>query len=414
MTQATLPQQFSPSAHGNERGEQPIKAFVRKFTGDWSMQLSAALAYNLLLSIFPLFVALLSLLGVVLSLSGGNATAFLTDTLTRSFPHLPGVDPANMIKAVQNYLGQATGILGIIAVVSALVFGSRLFVLLEGCFSIIYHVRPRTLIRQNIMAIFMVLLFVVLIPIMVAISSLPTLAFSLLKQTFLGQVPFLATVASVVGGILAAFILFETIYLVVPNQKIRLQHSWLGALVAAIALEIYLSLFPLYATHFLGNAAGAVGFTLILLVFFFYFAVIMILGAEVNAFVSEHVQPLPNDLASFVSTIGGIINQDQPETESDAHVNTNPTEQADREHIQDAVGQGSFHKQQPSAQSSASPRMEHASHEPEKVTGKQTKVKIIRRTYPARSITMLEVGIGSVLAFGLQLFRLPRRKVRAH
>ena len=70
-------------------------------------------------------------------------------------------------------------------------------------------------------------------------------------------------------------------------------------MVAAVLLELYLVLFPLYVTYFLGSFAGAVGL-LILLLFFYYFALIIFLGAEVNVFLAEGIHKMPYDLATMV------------------------------------------------------------------------------------------------------------------
>jgi uncharacterized BrkB/YihY/UPF0761 family membrane protein len=96
--------------------------------------------------------------------------------------------------------------------------------------------------------------------------------------------------------------LFQVIYIVVPNQRINFHHSWPGAVVAAVLLEIYLALFPFYVGRFLGAFAGALGL-LILLIFFYYFALILLLGAEVNAFFAQGVRVTPQDLVTMVHDV---------------------------------------------------------------------------------------------------------------
>ena len=182
------------------------------------------------------------------------------------------------------------------------------------------------------MAIGMMLVFIILVPIMVFASSIPALAFSLLHNTPIGQLSVLASVTGILGGLISSFILFEVIFVVVPNLHISLRHGWLGALVAAAALQLYLALFPVYVAHSLGGPASAVGFGLILLVFFYYFGVILLLGAEINAFFLEGVRPIPDDLATFVSTMAGKLNEDIPEAEGEAHVDAGATDQAHQEH----------------------------------------------------------------------------------
>jgi uncharacterized BrkB/YihY/UPF0761 family membrane protein len=153
------------------------------------------------------------------------------------------------------------------------------------------------------------ILFIILIPLMVLTSSIPALFTSLAQNPVLRQVPFFAQLVSnglllsVIGvlvGLLICWLLFEAIFLFVPNQKINIRNSWLGALLSAILLVIFLTLFPLYVAHFMGSYTGAIGFAVILLVFFYYFAVILLLGAEINAYFSEHIPPLPNNLAAIL------------------------------------------------------------------------------------------------------------------
>jgi len=312
-----------------EKGVKAFQTFVTKFSNDWSMNLSAALAYNLLLSTFPIVVALLAILGLVLGALAPGTTNTVFQGITKALP--AEVHPESIIRGVQSSLQRSAGILGVFAVVSAIFFGSRLFVLLENFFSIIYRVQPRPLIRQNLVAIGMMLVFIILVPIMVFASSIPVLAFSLLQNTPFGQVSVLAGVAAILGGLISSFLLFVVIFVVVPNLPIRLGHGWPGALVAAVALQLYLALFPIYVAHSLTGPAGAVGFTVILLVFFYYFGVILCLGAEVNAFFLEGVSPLPYDLATFVSTMMGKLNEDIPADASQAHIDATPTDQAHEE-----------------------------------------------------------------------------------
>src|SRR6266852_513688 len=189
-----------------------------------------------------------------------------------------------------------------------------------------------TAIAHIVIAIIMMLLFIILIPIMFFAATLPSFILQFVYTVpTLKMLPFISVIINnpvtiyltgALGGLLAAFIFFITIYIVVPNQRISLRNSWLGALISAIALELFISIiFPFYTTRFMGNYTGQAGFAVILLVFFYYFAVILILGAEINAFFLEKVRPLPNDLATFVSTMAGKLNRDIPEAESPSHVN---------------------------------------------------------------------------------------------
>jgi len=282
---------------------QLLVAFWTKFTNDWSFNNAAGLAYNLLLAIFPIIIALVSLLGFFLGTLDPYVYQADIDKITSTFSSLAQARP--LVATAFMQVKKEAGVLGIIAVVLSIFNGSRLFLFMEGCFDIIYHIRPRGVIAQNVMSILMLLLFVVILPVMVVASAIPAFVFSLLQKTPLDQIPvisFIFSFGGILSGLITAYILFQVIYIVVPNQKINLRHSWPGAVVAAVLLEIYLTLFPLYVAHFLGVFAGALGL-LIVLIFFYYFALILLLGAEVNAFFAQNVRVTPQDLVTMVHDV---------------------------------------------------------------------------------------------------------------
>lgn len=309
-----------------------LQAFFTKFNNDWCMNFAGLIAYNLLMAMLPIAIALIAILGAFL----GDPTIRnqIFTEITNVFPGLAAQQ--NAFDLASEQLGKSSGILWVIAILLAIFGGSRLFITIEACMDIIYRVRPRPIIRQNVMAIAMLLLFIILIPIMVFASAGPSLVFSVIQNTPLKNVPglnYLFGLGGILGGFIASFILLESIYVVVPNQRISWRHSWRGAVIAAVALTLFFILFPFYTSRFLGGYAGQIGFAVILLLFFYYFAVILLLGAEVNAYFSENVRPLPNDLATFVSTMAGKLNKDIPETEAPSHQNAKPTDRADRAHI---------------------------------------------------------------------------------
>jgi YihY family inner membrane protein len=327
--------------HSMQKDISPLQGFLRKFSNDWSMMFAGSLAFSLLTAIIPILLAILSVLGFVL---GPGTVDYVTQHIQL------GSDPALnqainiQLKVVLTQLNKEAGLIAIIAIVTAIFGGSRLFIGLEGCLDILYRVRPRKVIAQNIMAILMMVIFIVLVPIMIFAATLPSIiqsfigANAVVRQisiiNFIANNPVTVYLVGFAGGLLAAFLLFWVIYIAVPNQKISLKRSWQGAIVAAVALELFITIvFPFYATHFLGNYAGQAGLAIILLFFFYYFAVILMLGAEVNTYFFEKIRPLPNDLVTFVSTMAGKLNKDIPDDEGSSHVDPKATDQADRGHI---------------------------------------------------------------------------------
>ena len=319
-----------------QEGVKPAQGFFKKFSNDGVMVFSAALAYNVLTAILPIAIALLSIVGLTLGQLNPSAQQSVYNQIVKA---LPGTitQGANLQDLIFHKLPNASSIIGIIAILAAIFGGSRLFVSIEYVFGIIYRVRQRKFVQQNIMAILMLLAFVILIPVMALASSIPTIVASLfqtsLKGTPIATFPlltFLIPVAGIVGGILAGFLLFLTIYMVIPNQKISFRNSWKGALLAAVLIEIYLGLFPLYVSRFLSGYVGQVGFALILLAFFYYFAVILLLGAEINSYFSEHIESMPETLVGMVHIMTNHLNTNQQQDKANP-TNPQPTSSQDND-----------------------------------------------------------------------------------
>ncbi|SRR6266487_1455515 len=404
--------------HFVQNDTRPVQSFINKFNNDWTMNFAGIIAYNLMMSMLPIAVALLGILGVVL-VGNPDLLKNIENQIGNVLPASGGQQASGAQQALDlavRQLHKNAGLFFIVAIVLAIFGGSRLFVSLEGILDILYRVRPRPVIRQNLVAILMLLLFIVLIPIMVFASAAPSFVFTILSSTPLKSIPVLSNIISpggqisviiggIVSGLIVSFILFEAIYFVVPNQRISWRNSWRGAVVAAVLLELFLVAFPFYITHFLGGYAGQIGFAVILLIFFYYFAVILLLGAEVNAFFFEKVQPLPNDMPTFVSTMAGKLNRDIPASESRAHTNTKPTDRADKSHVADEIQQEETYQEK---NRQIGHQIASAARGSDQAL-KAAKEKKKQAQGPGKLTTTLSAIAGTVLAFIFQILRLRQR-----
>lgn len=167
--------------------------------------------------------------------------------------------------------------------------------------TIIYRLSERTFLRQTLLSIGILILFVIIIILMLSVSSIPSIVMNLIPG---GGGRFGVFLVGILLSLFIAFSLFEILYLLTPKKKMSFKKTWCGALVAAAILEIFIILFPLYVRYFMGNYAGQIGFAIILILFFYYFSIIFILGAQINSFFFENNQP-------FDQPIGTMINQIQ-------------------------------------------------------------------------------------------------------
>jgi membrane protein len=404
-------QKTSEAKQVAEKDVNSLKAFFTKFNNDWVMTFAAGLAFNLITAIFPILIALIAIAGLIF---GSFDPAFRDNLIIHIQSVFPSpINQGNVLGPALNTLSKSAGFFAFIAILLAIFAGSRLFISIEGYFSIIYHTRQRTIVRQNIMAFVMLLLFIILIPLMVFASSIPAIVQSILQATPLHQIPgygFIFTAIGILTGLIIGWILFEAIYIVVPNQHISFRNSWRGAVLAAVALSIYLYLFPFYVTHFLRNDTGQVGFAVILLFFFYYFAVILLVGAEINAFFAEGIRATPEPLTTMVHKYTSHLQTSKKAIEEQAppsHKNEEPKD------IRPKNETGEQENQASTAESSQAQKdTQPASFNQTNHTHKHTQKDKHKSSSPGTStpFILVEALVGTSLAFIVQFFNLKPKK----
>lgn len=266
----------------------PLADFWAKVNNDGVFNLSGLLAYNLLVSIFPILLVLLAVAGFVLNALSPATYHALQRAMDSALPH-----GATLLAGVTENLARSAGIVLILGLLTSLFGGSRLFITIEYCFGIVFRLRGRAFLQQNLMAIGMLLLYVVLVPFVALASILPPIIVHVVfPGGNTGFAGFLIQVGGIGAGVVAAIALFGAIYVVVPNRRVRWREVWRGTLVGAALFVIYEILFPVYEAHFLkpNNLGSTAGFALVILVFFYYMAFILLLGAEVNSWASGQRQ----------------------------------------------------------------------------------------------------------------------------
>ena len=309
------------------KGFKSIMGFIDKFNYDWVLSLASGLAFNLMVATIPFLIAILALAGFIFGGLNPTIQEELVQSIQQIFP--PPIPSEEVVGLALNTLNNSAGVRGLIAIVMAIVGGSGLFVAMEGQLDIIYQIRTRNIIRQYIMAFGMLLVFVILAPFMLFANSIPTVLHSFAQKTALNQTQIVSSgigfeILTISVGFIATWVLIEIMYLVVPNQHISFRESWFGALLAAIATQAYLQLFPFYVTHFLSGYTGTVGFAIIFIFFFYFFAVIFLGGAEINAFYAQGKRAIPENMAGLVHA---IANETQKPVDESGPQDTSETAQ---------------------------------------------------------------------------------------
>jgi len=274
---------------------------IRKFLEDQAPNWAALIAWNALLAMFPIVIFAASLLGFALRLFGAaNDAVYKT-----IFSAIPG-DPqqqTELVKAVSGVKSQS-GLLFIVGLGGLLLGASALFGVMEQAFAVIYHTKPRDFVRQKLIAFGMVFLFTILVGVAVATSAiLPALKQIPDMPLFLysGAAAF---ILQVIVGTIAGFLLFGSMYYVIPNRKQQFRNIIPGALIAGILFEVITLLFPLYLelNKGLNQYGKTFGLLFVLMTFFFFLGLITMIGVEVNSVIYPVPIALPGKDSHAVAT----------------------------------------------------------------------------------------------------------------
>jgi membrane protein len=285
-----------------EKRFQPLLDFWAKVSNDWNFQLASMLSYSFLTSLFPLLLVIVAIAGLVIGAVSHDSLLAFENSVSKALP--AGIGP-QFINAVVKDLNKNAGPILIIGVLTALFGGSRLFIAIENCAGIIFRLRGRAPLQQNLTAVGMTLLYVILVPIIIGADALPGVLFGALGfSTHQGFSGFLVQLLGIVTGFIAAVILFGAIYIIVPNRPVHLKEVWKGVLAAGALLVLYELLFPLYTSTLLkpGNYGALAGFAIVILVFFYYLSFILLLGMEINSWASGQRQTA-GDIQSIIHEV---------------------------------------------------------------------------------------------------------------
>jgi len=237
-------------------------------------------AYNLLLSLFPLALVALFVAGSVLQ-SPDVEARFLAD-LRNLFPDAAETTIDDALGRVRE---SATSF-GIIALVTSIWFGASFWGALDTAFCRIYHVECRKWVEQKRFSLTMLAVILLLMAATVAVPTIQTtlvrgarnLPFGLEE---LGDEVYLVTLGI---GLLLLFGILCLIYWAVPKAFVPWRAVWPGALGATLAIGAVDYVFPVYLDESPVTRVGTtLVFVLIVLLWFYAIAFLILGGALINA-----------------------------------------------------------------------------------------------------------------------------------
>lgn len=257
-----------------------IRPVIKKLGKDNIGVLASIVSWNVLTSLVPILVGLIAISGVFLR----NNPSAQQSVISHLSQALQGVLSQSDLKNLVSAMTQHTGLLGIIGFAGVLWGGASVGGAISTVFQAVFEVKGRNFIIEKLIDIGMIFVFTVLMIIII----LGTTAGAMVKRLFTSfALPGIATfVIGTAISLVAAFLLFASIYAVFPHVETRFKfgRAWKGALTAAVLFEILTYIFPLYAhfAHFSSHGA-LLGAIALLMAWIYFFSITMLVGAEVVA-----------------------------------------------------------------------------------------------------------------------------------
>jgi YihY family inner membrane protein len=252
------------------------RAYRENVTG-----LSAMVAYNLMLAVFPFALLVLFVFGQVLKI-GGVESSVLSD-LQRLFPNVE----QGTLTDVLNRIEENSTTIGIAAFFGSLWIGASFWGAMDTAFCRIYHVECRGWVEQKRFSFAM--LAVVLLFIAASIF-LPAMESTLLSSTDrlpfgLSDIKVIDTALLLGAAILIVFLICCVIFWAVPKGHMPWRAVWPGAAFVTLSAGVANWLFPIYLSNVssLSRFGSTLGFILIALLWFYVLSLALMAGAVINS-----------------------------------------------------------------------------------------------------------------------------------
>jgi membrane protein len=269
---------------GNKMKHSLLKMLWHRIDEDDLPGLSAQMAYYFLLSMFPLLIFLFSLLPYLpiqhqdlLGVIKGFAPAEVLDLIEKNLHDIMNHRHGGLLSfSIIGTIWSSSN--GISAVVKA--------------FNKAYNVKEtRSFFVSSGMSVLltfgMILVFVIVIVIPIFGKEIGVYLFS--KMGFKVQfLEFWAALRWLISAVML-FLLFTGLYWIAPNTRLRCRSAFAGAafstvgwIVSSVALSFYVDNFSTFSLTY-----GSIGAIIVLMLWLYITAFIIVLGGEINAFYSE-------------------------------------------------------------------------------------------------------------------------------
>ena len=259
-----------------------------------AMQLAAALAYYALFSIAPLLLIVISIVGLVFGHDA--ARAGVMDQVRGLVGESGARGVEQLLEGVRDPGANAAA--GLVGVVILLFGASGVFSQLKDALNTIWEApAPQGgMILSYIWGRFLSFAMVLAIGFLLLVSLVVSAALQAVGAYMTGLLPGSEGIWEGVNFLVSwgtISVLFALIFKYIPDKEIRWRDVWIGALISALLFSLGKTLIGIYlGRSAVASAYGAAGSLVVVLVWVYYSALLLLLGAEFS-----HVQATRNRAA---------------------------------------------------------------------------------------------------------------------
>ncbi|MGG6266471.1 YihY/virulence factor BrkB family protein [Leptolyngbya sp. AN03gr2] len=299
-----------------------IVRLVRDTVNEWNEDnvplLAAALSYYTMFSLAPLLIIVIAIAGAIYGEEAARGE------IVQQIQGLVGQDGAEFIQSMIQNASRPDSGGGIATLVGVgfLIFGaSGVFGQLQTALNTIWEVKPKPgrAVKSFVQARFLSFAMVLVIGFLLLVSLVLSAALSGVSGYFGGFLPEAFQIGRVLNFVLSfalITVLFASIYKFLPDVEVPWKNLWVGAAVTAVLFNIGKFLIGLYlGNSSVGSTYGAAGSLVVVLLWVFYSAQILLFGAEFTQVYSKYrgrpIEPAKHAIAVKEQTIDPATKRDR-------------------------------------------------------------------------------------------------------
>ena len=279
-----------------------LRTAFSEFLRDRAPRLASSIAYATIFAIAPLLIILIAILGFIISTRyGGSGNRVAEETLVGQIQAHAGAQVASAVRdMIQSQFNRPheSIIAQTIGWIAFIIAASGLFAALQDALNTVWDI-DRTkrgwkhMVRDRFAAFAMILIIGSLITVTFFINAV----LMFIASRYSTEIPVLGSPRILVMwntllNVVLLTVSFALMFKVLPDREIRWQDVWTGAFVTAILFVIGEALLALYINRAgIASAYGAAGSFLVVLIWIYYSAMILLFGAEYTKVHAQRATP---------------------------------------------------------------------------------------------------------------------------